>query len=107
VSIKDKAEELAEAIKETEEYQELKSAESRLQLDPKAQDLVNEFQNKQQQIIQTRQSGKQVEQKTVQSLQKLQQKMEQNLTVKNLMNAQKSFEEVMKDVNETVTEALH
>lgn len=106
MNITEKTQELAQVIKETEEYKNLKSAQSRLQLDPKALDLVQQFQSHQQNVVEARQSGQQINQDTVTALQGLQGKMEENQTIKNLMDAQNSFEAVMTNVNRTLTTEL-
>ena len=106
MSISEKAMQLAEEIKQTQEYEDLKSAEAKLKLDPAAQDLINDFQQKQEQLQTAQQSGEAVDQNVVQSLQNLQGQMQENETIKNLMEAQQQFDQVMKQVNETVTQAL-
>lgn len=106
MTIAEKTQELAEVIKETEEYKTLKSAQSRLQLDPQALDLVQQFQSHQQQALQARQTGQQVNPETVSALQGLQGKMEENSTIKNLIDAQNSFETVMNNVNKTLSAEL-
>ncbi len=106
MSISEKANELAEVIKQTQEYEDLKSAEAKLKLDPAAQDLISEFQEKQEKLQSAQQTGEQVDQDVVQSLQGLQGQMQGNETIKNLMEAQQQFDEIMKQVNETITQAL-
>lgn len=106
MSLTKKAQELADAIKATDEYKDLKGAESRLQLDPTAQDLVNDFQQKQQSLMEAQQSGQELDQQTIMELQGLQGRMQQNETIKNLMNAQQRFDVLMKDVNQTLATAL-
>ncbi len=106
MSISEKANELAEEIKQTQEYENLKSAEAKLKLDPAAQDLISEFQEKQEKMQNAQQTGEQVDQNVIETLQNLQGQMQENETIKNLMDAQQQFDEVMKQVNETVTQAL-
>jgi len=106
LSVDEKAKELAAAIKETDQFETLKRAESRLNLDPKAQDLVQQFQTKQQEIQQAQQQGQQPEQAEVESIQNLQTQMQNNETIKNLMEAQQNFDEVLQQVNQTVLNEL-
>lgn len=106
MKIKEKTQELAKAIKETDEYKNLKGAQSRLHLDPMAMNLVQKFQNHQQEAIQARQNGQQVNPETINAMSGLQGKMEQNPTIKNLINAQNSFETVMNQVNTTLSTEL-
>lgn len=106
MTIVEKTQELAQVIKESEEYKDLKGAQSRLQLDPMAQNLVQQFQNHQQQAFQAKQSGQEVNLETVNALQGLQGQMEKNQTIQNLIEAQNKFEAVLEDVNKTLTQEL-
>ncbi len=106
MSVKDKAAELAEAIKDTEEFQNLQSAENRISLDPKAQDLVDELQQKQNDLQQAQAQGQQPSSEVVQDLQQLQNQMKLNTTLQNLFKAQESFNELMQSVNQVITENL-
>lgn len=104
--IKAKAEELATLIKESEQFETLKSAESRLKLDPAAQDLVQEFQELQQKAMEAQYSGQQPSSEEMEKLQSLQEQMKLNLTIKNMAEAQEEFEKLMKEVNETISQSL-
>ncbi len=106
MSIDAKAKELAEAIKETEEFETLKSAENKLNIDVKASEMLQEFQDKQQKLQESQQNGEEVSQEEIQSLQSLQQQMQDNDTIKELMDAQKQFDNMLQEVNQTVITAL-
>ena len=104
--IKEKALELANLIKDSEEFKAIKSAEARLKLDPNAQDLINEFQGIQQRAMEKQYQGEQPEASDIQKLQSLQSQLQLNLTVKALVEAQENFEKLMTDVNETIGQEL-
>src|SRR6056297_2118980 len=106
MNLEKKAVELAEAIKDSEEYKELRSAEAQLKLDPKAMDLLEEIETIQQEVMMKQQSGQQIDQETTQKLQNLEQQMQLNLTIKKVMEKRKAFEEVMKNVNQTISQKL-
>lgn len=106
MSVTEKAKELAELIKETEEFESLKSAEARLKLDPKAQELIQQYQDKTEKVQNAREQGGDLDQSDIMSIQNLQGQMEQNETIKNLMDAQKNFEQMMQKVNNTLSENL-
>lgn len=106
MSVKDKAAELAEAIKETEEFQDLQSAENRISLDPQAQDLVEELQEKQNKLQEAQAQGQQPSSDVIQDLQQLQNQMKLNTTLQNLFKAQESFNELMQSVNQVITDNL-
>ncbi|QNO13783.1 YlbF family regulator [Alkalicella caledoniensis] len=104
--IKEKALELANLIKDSEEFKAVKSAEARLKLDPNAQDLINEFQGIQQRVMEKQYQGQQPEAEDIQQLQGLQGQLQLNLTVKALVEAQETFEKMMTEVNETIGQEL-
>jgi cell fate (sporulation/competence/biofilm development) regulator YlbF (YheA/YmcA/DUF963 family) len=106
MNLKTKAVELAEAIKDSEEYKDLRSAEAQMQLDPNAMDLLEEFQTSQQQLMMAQQTGQQVDQDTIQKMQSLEQQMQLNQSIKKVMEKRQAFEEVMQGVNETISETL-
>lgn len=106
MSLEIKAEELAEAIRNTEEFQTLKSAEAQLKLDPKAMDMLEEVQALQQRAMMTQQSGQQIGQDIISDLQNLEQQMQLNLTIKNVMEKRATFENVMQSVNEKISQKL-
>ncbi len=106
MNLETKAVELAEAIKDSEEYKELRSAEAQLKLDPKAMDLLEEIQTSQQEVMVAQQNGQQIDQETIQKLQNLESQMQLNLTIKKVMEKRQAFEEVMKNVNQTISQKL-
>lgn len=106
MNITEKTQELAEVIRQTEEYKNLKGAQSRLKLDPMALDLVQQFQDHQKEALQAKQSGQKVNPETISALQGLQGQMEQNQTINKLVQAQNKFETVMESVNKTLSTEL-
>ena len=93
-------------MKETEEYQGLNSAQTRVKLDPVAQDLLNELQGAQQKLQQAQAQGQQITPDQVTEFQSLEQQAQSNLTLQNLIKAQQAFGEVMNRVNETLGQEL-
>ncbi len=106
LTLETKAKELAEVLKETEEYKELSSAQTRVKLDPEAEDLLKKLQNAQQQLQNAQAEGQQVQPEQVQEYQDLEGQIRTNLTLTNLLKAQQSFGEVMNRVQEAIGEEL-
>lgn len=106
LTLEAKAKELAEVLKETEEYKELNSAQTRVKLDPEADDLLKRLQNAQQQLQNAQAEGQQIQPEQVQEYQDLESQIRTNLTLTNLLKAQQSFGEVMNRVQETISEEL-
>lgn len=105
--IKQKAAELAAAIKDSEEFKELQSARARVKLDPNAFDLLNKLQALQEEIIGLQQQGQPITQNLVESLRSLESQMQLNLTLRHMVEAQQKFENVMEEVNGILAETLN
>jgi cell fate (sporulation/competence/biofilm development) regulator YlbF (YheA/YmcA/DUF963 family) len=105
--IKQKAAELAAAIKDSEEFKELQSARARVKLDPNAFDLLNKLQALQEEIIGLQQQGQPITQDLVESLRNLESQMQLNLTLRHMVEAQQKFESVMEEVNGILAETLN
>ncbi len=106
MSVKEKAKDLAEAIKESKEFEDLQSARARVKLDPNAQDLLQQLQSTQNKVVEMQQQGQQVSQEIVSQLKDLESQMQLNLTLKTLVEAQQKFEELMGEVNDVLGNEL-
>ena len=106
ISVESSAKDLANAIKETEEYANLNSAHARIKLDPTAQELVSEMEGSQQKIQQAQSQGQAPGQEDIQQLQLTQQKAMQNETLKQLFQAQEAFGKVMEEANKVISQEL-
>ncbi|MFW5998270.1 MAG: YlbF family regulator [Halanaerobiaceae bacterium] len=106
MSVKEKAEELAEEIIETEEYQELKKAEENMHDDEEAENLLNEYQSTQQRLQMAQSNGQNISSQQQKKFQNLQTKMQSNSEIKNFMEKQQEFNKVMQEVNQTISSYL-
>lgn len=104
--VKEKARELAAAIKETAEFKELQSARARVKLDPNATDLLNKLQQTQTRIIGLQQQGQPITQEIIEELRTLEGQMQLNLTLRNMVEAQQKFETLMGEINQVLAENL-
>jgi len=104
--IKGKAKELAAAIKDSEEFKGLQSARARVKLDPNASDLLEKLQLTQEKIIGLQQQGKSITQEIIDELRNLEGQMQLNLTLRNMVEAQQKFEDLMGEVNQVLAENL-
>lgn len=105
--IKEKATELAAAIKESEEFKGLQSARARVKLDPNASDLLDRLQLLQEEIIGLQQQGQPITQEVVENLRSLESQMQLNLTLRHMVEAQQKFESLMDGVNRILAETLN
>lgn len=104
--LKEKALELAELIKQTNEYKNMKSAEFRVKIDPNASDLINEVNEEQLKLIEMQHRGENITQSQIEKLQMLQNQVQLNQSLQELVKAQEAFTNIMQDINETIAEAL-
>jgi cell fate (sporulation/competence/biofilm development) regulator YlbF (YheA/YmcA/DUF963 family) len=107
MSIMEKARSLGEAILESTEYRELKEAEEAMYNNEEAKTLLNELNAKQRQIQMAQANGKPINQKQQKEIQNIQARMQTNDKVKDFMEAQKNFNQVMQTVNQTITSVLN
>lgn len=106
MSITEKAQTLGQEIANSTEYDELKKAEEKMYEDDDAKVLLDNFQSTQKRIQMAQANGKQINNQEQQKLQALQAKMQKNEKIKEYMEAQKKFNEVMKTVNQVITSQL-
>ena len=106
MTINYKAKELGQEIKKTPEYQELERTGENLKADGNAQELIQNVQEVQRQIEFSQQSGVQPDQEQVERFNDLREKMHANLSVRNFIKAQESFNSVMKSVNDAISEGI-
>mgnify|MGYP000913822511 CR=1 FL=1 len=105
--IKEKAKALAAAIKESDEFKGLQSAQARVQLDPNAYDLLQKLQNCQGKIIALQEQGQPITQDIIDELGMLENQIQLSLTLKNMVSAQQKFEGLMNEVNKILADNLN
>jgi len=106
LALEDKAKELGQEIKETEEYKELERAGDNLKDDPSAQELIQAVQEAQKTIEFSQQSGVEPPEEQTTNFNNLREQMHGNLTVRSFMKAQEDFNNVMKSVNDAISEGI-
>ena len=105
ISVESAAIQLAEAIKETEEYVNLNSVHARIQLDPVAQNLISDMEQKQLGIQQAHSQGQPVHEE-IEELHLIQQRAMNNPTLKQLFEAQEAFGKIMEEANQVINREL-
>ena len=106
ISVESSAKEFVNAIKETEEYVNLDSAQAKIKLDPSAQDIVNEMEQHQLKMQQAQAQGRQPAEDDIKQMQLTQQKALENETLKQLFQAQEAFAKVMEVANKVISKEL-
>ncbi len=106
MAIKEKAEELANEIVESNEFKEMKLAEQKVMNDDEASDLIEDFESAQKRVQMAQRNGKSIDQDQQRKIQNLQAKMQNNNIIKEFIQAQQDFNEVMKEVNEVISATI-
>jgi len=106
LDLNEKAKDLGREIRKTDAYQELERAGENLKQDDQAQQLVQQVQEVQRQMEFSQQAGVQPDQQQMQQFAQLREQMQSNITVKAFMKAQEEFNNVMKEVNEAISEGV-
>jgi cell fate (sporulation/competence/biofilm development) regulator YlbF (YheA/YmcA/DUF963 family) len=99
--IKKKAKKLAEAIASSDEFLAMKKAESKIDNDEHASEMVEEIENLQKKIDLDR-----TNEELKQEMASLQRKAWDNQKIKNFFQKQHEYSKMMKKVNDTISEAL-
>ncbi|MCW3490573.1 YlbF family regulator [Dethiobacter alkaliphilus] len=97
------AEQLGEAILDSDEYKDFTRAKEAMEASDEAQDLVNTFSDKQQALRDTQLGGKKVSQEQVDQLREHQRTMLENPEIKAYLEAKKEVEGLLAAVNGTIS----
>ena len=106
MSIMEKAKSLGKAIVDSKEYESLKNAEEKMYQDQEAKSLLDEFSAHQKRLQMAQANGKPVSEKQQKEIQNIQAKMQENNKVKEFMQAQQQFNQVMQTVNQTISSVM-
>lgn len=101
-----KAQELADAISESDELTGLKEAAERLDSDETANEALTRFQEKQQVIQRAATSGLQLPDEQMEELKQMQEQIRTIPVVQEFANAQSSFNTLMGQVNDIIAAAV-
>jgi cell fate (sporulation/competence/biofilm development) regulator YlbF (YheA/YmcA/DUF963 family) len=99
-SVDDQLHEFVDTISDSEPYQQFVESQRQLKSDDEAQELLEEFQQKQQQV------QREFDQETMQELRDLKQEMETNETLQEVRQAETAVLELLKETNEIISEQI-
>lgn len=104
--ILEKANELAEALTESEELVTMRKAELAMNSDPEAEKIIAEFQAKQKQVYEVQMHGQELSDQDKKEIEAIEGKMNGNSSIRAYMEATDKFENLLKSVNMIITRAL-
>ncbi len=102
----EKAKDLGRELRSTEAFQELERTNGQFKEDEAAQQLVQEVQEAQQALQFSQQSGVQPSEEQVNAFNQKKENLNTNITVRSLMKAQETFNKMMEEVNEAISEGM-
>ncbi len=103
--IMEKAHELANALKDSEELDSMRVQEAVMANDPEAQNILLEYQQIRQKI-ESKQASGEVTEEDNETLAKAEQKMQENEVISKYLKAQQNFNATLQGVNFIITKAL-
>ncbi len=106
MSVLEKARDLGEEIRKTEEFQELERVNENVQNNPDASRIINEINSIQEQVSQMQSTGMNPTQEQVNRFNVLKEEMNTNIMIMGLIKAQENFNNFMNDINNAISEGL-
>ncbi|MFW6022943.1 MAG: YlbF family regulator [Halanaerobiaceae bacterium] len=106
MSIMEKAKVLGEAIVDSQEYKDLKDAETKMYQDEQAKSLLDDFSAKQKRLQMAQANGQAISEKQQKEIQAVHAQMQGNEKVKEYMQAQQQFNQIMQTVNQTISSVM-
>ncbi|GAA0366128.1 YlbF/YmcA family competence regulator [Alkalibacterium iburiense] len=101
-SIQEKAVQLEQDIKETEEFNRLKSAFTAVQENEEASQLFNEFRQVQQVFQQKQMMGQKITEEEAQQAQQVSVSIQENTYISELLEAEKNLGQMIDEINQVV-----
>src|SRR5690554_4224936 len=101
-SIQEKAVQLEQDIKETEEFNRLKSAFTAVQKNEEASQLFNEFRQVQQVFQQKQMMGQEITEEEAQQAQQVSVSIQENNYISELLEAEKNLGQMIDEINQVV-----
>lgn len=106
MNIYDKAHELARALRESTEYQDMKAAQGQVNADPDAKRMLEDFRGRQMEFQSKMMSGEMPPQDEMEKMQKLYEVLGLNASIRKLFEAERRLTVIMEDVQRIIAEPL-
>ncbi|MBO2942480.1 YlbF family regulator [Paenibacillus sp. F411] len=105
-NIYDKANDLAKAMRESEEVQEITSAMKLIEGDAESKQMLNSFRERQMEIQQRIMTGDMPSQEEMEQVEKLFEVLSMNLSIRRLFDAERRLSVIIEDVNKIISDSL-
>lgn len=104
--IQDSARVLEDALRNSEEFNELKAAFDAVMNNPESKETFDNFRNKQLELQEKQMQGLEITEEEVQEAQKVVELVQQHEDISRLMEAEQTLNEVINDVSRIITTPL-
>lgn len=106
VNIYDKANELEQTLRESNEYNKIKKQYEKVNADPETKKLFDEFREVQLDLQNKQMQGEEISEVDIARAQKSAQEIEQNETISELMQAEQAMSQLIQDLNRVIMKPL-
>jgi len=106
MNIYDKAHDLAKAMKESQEVQEITAAMKLVEADPDSKRMLDDFRQRQMEIQQRMMSGDMPSQEEMEKMEKSFEVLSVNLNIRRLFDAERRLSIIIEDVNKIISDSL-
>lgn len=106
MNIYDKAHDLAKALQDSTEVNEISSAMTLIEADPESKQMLDDFRQRQVEIQQRMMSGDMPSQEEMEKMEKLFDVLSLNLNIRRLFEAERRLSTIIEDVNKIISDSL-
>lgn len=106
MNIYDKAHDLAKAMKESQEVQEITAAMKLVEADPDSKRMLDDFRQRQMEMQQRMMSGDMPSQDEMEKMEKSFEVLSLNLNIRRLFDAERRLSIIIEDVNKIISDSL-
>lgn len=106
MNIYDKAHDLAKAMKESKEVEEIRSAMKLIEADTESKQMLDNFRSRQMELQQRIMSGDMPPQEEMEQMEKQFEVLNLNLNIRRLFDAERRLSTIIEDVNKIISDSL-
>jgi len=106
VNLYDRANQLEQALRESDEYQAIQNAYAKVKENQESKDLFDEFRETQLSFQQKQMQGEEIGEEELQKAQEQAQKIENDSNISELMAAEQNMSQVFQEINQIIVKPL-
>lgn len=106
VNLYDHANQLEQALRESDEYQAIQNAYAKVKENQESKDLFDEFRETQLNFQQKQMQGEEIGEEELQKAQEQAQKIENDSNISELMTAEQNMSQIFQEINQIIVKPL-